>query len=384
MAQIVRNDVILFRTVLLLAAGGVLMLVSASSAVASVRYGTSWYFVLRQLGWGVAAIGAMMLFKKKDYRALNKEPWAYGGIAVILLMLMLVYFMDPRLHRWFRLGPVNIQPSEFAKPVLILFLAHFAARRAQAINQRRTLMCAAAIVGLVAGMVMVADLGTAVVIAVTSAVVFYVAGLEGRYAAVAAAVLLVFVGIAIVSRPYRIARVFGYFDPEYKTLDSSVVRHFDPEGKLKAKLQMAAPTRDSNYHINQSLIAVGSGGLVGAGPMHSKAKLLYLPEAHTDFIYAVISEELGLWGSLLFTSGFLIIFWRGLRIHFRAPDDFGRFLALGVTTMVAVQAFMNISVVLGIVPPKGIPLPLVSYGGSSLLTTMAALGVLQSVGDHSG
>jgi cell division protein FtsW len=292
--------------------------------------------------------------------------------------------MDPRWHRWFRLGPISFQPSEFAKPVLILFLAHFVARRAAAINNRHTLLCGAIIVGLVAGGVMVADLGTAVVLALTAAAVFFVAGLEWRYAAVAGAILLVFVSIAILTRPYRIARLFGYFDPQYKTLDTPVVRHFDPDGKLKAWLQQAAPTRDSNYHINQSLIAVGSGGPLGVGPTRSKAKLFYLPEAHTDFIYAVLAEELGMWGALLFAGGFLVIFWRGLRIHFRAPDDFGRFVALGVTAMVAVQAFMNISVVLGMVPTKGIPLPLVSYGGSSLLSTLASLGILLSVGDHSG
>jgi len=384
MAQRVKTDTILFVTVLCLAAGGMLMLASASSAVARMRYGSSLYFLLRQLGWGLAAVAVMMYLKKRDYRKLDTPPWAFGAMAAVLGLLLLVYFMDPRLHRWFRLGPISFQPSEFAKPVLILFLAHFVARRAEVINNKRTLLCGAIIVGLVTGGVMVADLGTAIVLVLTAAAVFFVAGLEWRHAVVAGAVLLVFVSIAILTKPYRIARIFGYFDPEYKSLDSPVVRHFDPEGKLKAWLQDAAPTRASSYHINQSLIAVGSGGPLGVGPTHSKQKLFYLPEAHTDFIYAVVAEELGLWGALLFAGGFLVIFWRGLRIHFRAHDDFGRFVALGVATMVAVQAFMNISVVLGMVPPKGIPLPLVSYGGSSLVSTLASLGILQSVGDHSG
>ncbi len=384
MAQRVKTDTILFVTILCLAAGGMLMLASASSVVAKMRYGSSLYFALRQLGWGLAAVAAMMYLKKRDYRKLDTPPWAFGSMAAVLALLLLVYFMDPHWHRWFRLGPISFQPSEFAKPVLILFLAHFVARRAVAINNKHTLLCGAIIVGLVAGGVMVADLGTAVVLALTAAAVFFVAGLEWRYAAVAGAILLVFVSIAILTKPYRIARIFGYLDPEYKSLDSPLVRHFDPEGKMKAWFQHAAPTRDSSYHINQSLIAVGSGGPLGVGPTRSKQKLFYLPEAHTDFIYAVIAEELGLWGALLFAGGFLIIFWRGLRIHFRAPDDFGRFVALGVTAMVAVQAFMNISVVLGMVPTKGIPLPLVSYGGSSLLSTLASLGILQSVGDHSG
>ncbi len=384
MAQTVKTDKILFGTILTLLGAGILILASASSAVGGIRFGSSWHFLGRQVFWAVLAVGAMMILKKLNYQRLDKGPWVYCGISVVLGLLMLVYFLDPRLHRWFHLGFFSFQPSELAKPVLVLFLAHFAARRTQLINKPRTLLCAAAIVGLVAGAVMVADLGTAVVIAVTASVVFFVAGLEWKHALVAAAILAVFVSIAIASKPYRIARIFGYIDPEYKTLDSGLVRRFDPEGRLKAWAQHAAPTRDSNYHLNQSLIAVGSGGPLGAGPMQSKAKLFYLPEAHTDFIYAVVGEELGLWGALAFVTGFLLIAWRGLRIHFRAPDDFGKFVALGVTTMVAFQAFMNISVVLGILPTKGIPLPLVSYGGSSLLATMASLGVLLSVGDHSG
>jgi cell division protein FtsW len=384
MAQKVKTDPILFGTILCMVAGGMLMLYSASSVVAEIDHKWSGYFALRQLAWALAAIMVMMFLKKKNYRFLNSPAWVFPAVSVVLAMLMLVYKLDPRWHRWFRLGPVSLQPSEFAKPVLILFLAYFAARRATAINSKYTLMPAAMIVGLITGMVMVADLGTAVVLAATAAAVFFVAGLEWRYVAAASAILFVFVVIAIALKPYRIARVFGYFDPGYSIVDTATVRYFDPDAKLKAWLQKSAPTRDSDYHIKQSLIAVGSGGPLGVGPMRSKQKLFYLPESHTDFIYAVIAEELGLWGSLLLAGGFLVILWRGLRIYFHAPDDFGKYLALGVTTMVVVQAFMNISVVLGMVPPKGIPLPLVSYGGSSLLSMLVSLGILQSVGDHSG
>jgi cell division protein FtsW len=384
MAQKVKTDSILFVTILCMVAGGLLMLYSASSVVAQIQYKSSGYFALRQLGWALVAVALMMFLKKKDYHSLNSPAWVFPAVSVVLAMLMLVYKLDPRWHRWFRLGPASFQPSEFAKPVLILFLAYFVARRATAINNRYTLMPAAMIVGITTGMVMVADLGTAVVLAATAAVVFFVAGLEWRYVVVASVVLSCFVVIAIASRPYRIARIFGYLDPDYSTLDAGVIRHYDPDAKLKAWLQKSAPTRDSDYHIRQSLIAVGSGGPAGVGPMRSRQKLFYLPESHTDFIYAVIAEELGLWGSLLLAGGFLVIMWRGLRIHFRAPDDFGKYLALGVTAMIVVQAFMNISVVLGMVPPKGIPLPLVSYGGSSLVSTLASLGILQSVGDHSG
>ena len=385
MGQRVQTDWILFTTILVMLGCGLLVLWSASSVMAEdPRYGTNYYFVLRQAGWAVIAIPLMMFLKKRDYRVLNTPAWAFPAISIILMLLAIVYKMDPRLHRWFRLGPLSFQPSELAKPVLILFLAFFVARRASVINSRYTLMPAAVIVGLVTGAVMVADLGTAVVLVATASVVFLVAGLEWRYVGVAAAVLSVFLVFAIVTKPYRIARIFGFFDPTYSSLDSRVVRYFDPRGELKVWLQTAAPTRNSDYHIHQSLIAVGSGGPVGRGPMRSREKLLYLPEAHTDFIFAVLAEELGLWGTLLTVGGFLIVLWRGLRIYFRTPDDFGKYLALGVTTMIVVQAFMNISVVLGMTPTKGIPLPLISYGGSSLLSTLISLGILQSVGEHSG
>jgi len=384
MAQQVKTDWILFGAVLGLVAAGLLMLASASWVVAEVKYGSSWLLVLRQVVWACAALFLMLLLKRWDYRRFNTSPWAYGSMLVILLLLMLVYVLDPRLHRWFRLGPVNLQPSEFAKPVLIVFLAHFAARRASVINRRRTLICAAVIVSLVTGLVIAADLGTAVVIAAAAAVLFLVAGLERRFALVAGLILFLLISIAVAWKPYRIARIFGHVNPDYPWLDTALVRTFDAEGKAKAWLKQSAPTRDSTYHITQSLIAVGSGGILGTGPMRGRQKLLYLPEAHTDFIYAVIAEELGLWGALLFAGGFVVIAWRGMRIHFRAPDDFGRFVALGVTTMVTVQAFMNISVVTGLLPPKGIPLPLVSYGGSSLMSSLISLGILQSIGDQSG
>ena len=385
MAQRIQTDWILFTTVLCMLACGMLVLWSASSVMAeNPRYGTSYHFLLRQAAWAIAAVPLMMYLKRKDYRVFNTPAWAFPPISITLVMLALVYQMDPRLHRWFRLGAFSIQPSELAKPVLILFLAFFVARRVSVINTRHTLMPAAVIVGLVTGAVMMADLGTAVVMVATAAVVFLVAGLEWKYVGVAGTVLLVFLVIAIATKPYRIARIFGFFDADYSSLASPIVRQFDPQGRLKAWAEKAAPTEDSDYHIRQSLIAVGSGGPLGRGPMRSRQKLLYLPEAHTDFIFAVLAEELGLWGALLTVAGYLIILWRGLRTYFRTPDDFGKYLALGVTTMIVVQAFMNISVVLGMTPTKGIPLPLISYGGSSLLSTLISLGLLQSVGEHSG
>jgi cell division protein FtsW len=175
------------------------------------------------------------------------------------------------------------------------------------------------------------------------------------------------------------ARVVKFFDPDFK-----IVGKFDPNGKVKSYLTKSLATRDTNYQLQQSKIAVGAGGPAGLGLMNGKQKLLYLPEAHTDFIYAVASEEMGLIGSVGLLTGFLVIFWRGLRTTVRARDDFGRYLALGVTVVVVVQGFINISVVLGMMPTKGIPLPMISSGGSSLLSTLTSLGLLMNVSEHAG
>ncbi len=288
-----------------------------------------------------------------------------------------VLVVDSHTHRWLRLGPVSIQPSEFAKPALILFLAYFVALRAKAINDKHTLLPAVLTVTMLAVMVVIADLGTAVVLVATAAVVFFVAGLNRRYIRIVLVVGLLGAAGAIAAKPYRAVRVVGFFDPDYKLLD-----HFSWGGKVKEYLSRSSYNRDPSYHLRQSKIAVGSGGLFGKGLMQGKQKLFYLPEAHTDFIYAVVGEELGLAGCSVVVLLFLIILWRGLMLVRSASDDFARYIALGVTSMIVIQAFMNISVVLGLGPTKGIPLPMISYGGSSLLSTLVSLGMLLSVSEQ--
>ncbi|MGA2595170.1 MAG: FtsW/RodA/SpoVE family cell cycle protein, partial [Bryobacteraceae bacterium] len=277
------------------------------------------------------------------------------------------------------MGPIGLQPSELAKPALVIFLAFFVTWRAPAINTRFTLFPAALAVGLVILAVVVADLGTAVVLGVTATVVFFVAGLRWRYCAIACACAAAGLVFFIASQPYRVARIVGYVDRDF-----SIIGRFDPDGNIQQYLHKSLTSRDTGYQSEQSKIAVGTGGVLGAGLMQGKQKLLYLPEAHTDFIYAVVSEEMGLVGSVGVLLAFLLISWRGLRAAVRMPDDFGRYLALGVTTIVVVQGLMNISVVLGMMPTKGIPLPLVSSGGSSLLSTLASLGILMNVSEHAG
>jgi len=379
MAQRLKTDWILFITIVLMVFFGAVMLYSASSVMAQLKYGSSWHFFYRQLAWMAVALIAMMLLKRTHYRMLQNPAVAFTAVGVVMILLLAVYFFDGNFHRWLRLGPVGIQPSELAKPALVIFLAFFVTLRARAINNRYTLLPAAMAVGLLTAGVAVADLGTPIVMIATVVVVFFVAGLEWRYCMIAISVAALGVIFLVASKPYRLARVVHYFDPNYKLMD-----RIDSHGRIKAYLNTSLTSRDTNYQAEQSKIAVGAGGVVGLGLMQGKQKLLYLPEAHTDFIYAVVSEELGLVGSVAVLFGFLVIFWRGLRATVFMPDDFGRYLALGVTTMIVVQAFMNVSVVLGIMPNKGIPLPMISSGGSSLVSTLASLGILMNVAEHAG
>ncbi len=321
----------------------------------------------------------MMFLKRTHYRKLQSSTVAFAAIGLVLMLLFVVFFVDSAHHRWLRLGPFGLQPSELAKPALVIFLAYFVAWRAQAINTRYTLYPAALAVGLVILAVVVADLGTAVVLGVTATVVFFVAGLHWRFCLIAAGIALIGLVVFIGLKPYRLARLAGYVDPQFK-----IISRIDPGGHMEQYMHQSLTSRDTSYQLDQSKIAVGAGGVIGAGLMQGKQKLLYLPEAHTDFIYAVVSEELGLVGSVGLLLAFIVILWRGLRAASRMPDDFGRYLALGITTVVVVQGLMNISVVLGMMPTKGIPLPMISSGGSSLLSTLASLGILMNVSEHAG
>jgi cell division protein FtsW len=379
MAQRLKTDWVLFTTIVVMVFFGVVMLYSASSVMAQLKFGSSWHFFYRQLAWMAVAIIAMMLLKRTHYRTLQNPTVAFAAIGVALILLLIVYFVDGAHHRWLRMGPLGLQPSELAKPALVIFLAFFVTLRARAINNRYTLLPAAMAVGLVTAAVGVADLGTAVVVVATVAVVFFVAGLERLYCVIAISVASIGLLFLVASKPYRLARIVHYFDPK-----DAIIDRIDSRGRLKAYLNQSLTSRDTNYQAEQSKIAVGAGGPLGLGLMQGKQKLLYLPEAHTDFIYAVVGEELGLIGTLSVLAGFIVILWRGLRATVLIPDDFGRYLALGVTTMLVVQAFMNVSVVLGIMPNKGIPLPMISSGGSSLVSTLASLGILMNVSEHAG
>ena len=381
MAQKLKTDHILFFTVIAMVFFGLVMVYSASSVMADIKMGHSYYFVARQLFWVIIAVSVMMGLKMTNYRKLQHPAVAFSCMSLVRMLLIAVYLLDAKQHRWIRFGFIGIQPSELAKPALALFLAYFIALRARAINNRHTLLPALLAVGLVTISVVVADLGTAVVLMLSAATVFFVAGLDWRYVMIAVSIGLVGCVVAVAAKPYRLTRLIGYVDPEYRLVyqvDSKLHTH------VGDYLKRSLTTKDTSYQSEQSKIAVGAGGAMGQGLSMGKQKLLYLPEAHTDFIYAVVGEELGLFGTVGVLLAFGLILWRGIRATVLIPDEFGRYLALGVTTMLVVQGLMNISVVLGMMPTKGIPLPMISFGGSSLLSTLASLGILMNVSEHAG
>lgn len=381
MSQKVTTDWVLFFTIPAMVAIGLVMVYSSSSMTAKVLHNKEpWYFVAVQFAWAVLSFGALMLLKRLHYKRLNQPMWAFTLIGIVLFLLPLAYVLDGRRHRWIPLGIGSLQPSEFAKPAMVIFLAFFLVKRINAINDAKfTLRPAAVLLGLLFLFVTVADLGTAIVLGVVSVTMFYVAGLDRRYLFAAAGFAALGISIAVVSAPYRLRRVAEAVDPTLQVLDK-----VDPTGWLKDRVLSAPTVSDTGYQARQAKIAIGSGGIFGLGLMHGRQKHFYLPEPHTDFVYAVVGEELGLWGSTAVLFGFFIIMWRGIRLFLVGPDDFARYLALGLTVAIGFQALFNMTVVLGMTPTKGIPLPMISYGGSSLLSTLASLGILLNISDHAG
>jgi cell division protein FtsW len=358
MAKRVSVDPWLFTVTLLLVFVGLVMVFSASAVIAKERYGSGYTFLLRQLAWAVSGIIAMIATMKIDYRRYRHPAIVFSLLGITSFLLISVFFLDRahNTHRWIHWGGFSFQPSEMAKPALILFLAFFLESRTKYMNDWRNTLLPAVLPTLVfLGLIVFQpDLGTAIACAAITACVLFVAGLDLRYLGYACVASLLPLYFLIFHVGYRRDRILAFLDP-----------YSDPQGR--------------GFHIIQSMIAVSTGGFTGMGLMEGKQKLFYLPEPHTDFIFAVTAEELGLVGSLIIVLLFAIFLWRGIRTALRTPDMFGRFLVVGITSMVVVQAFINISVVLGLMPTKGIPLPFISYGGSSLFVTLACVGVLLNI-----
>jgi cell division protein FtsW len=361
MARKLKSDPVLFIATILLIGLSIVMVYSASAVMAMERTGRPHFFLTKQAMWAALGMAVLGIVMRIDYRNYRQPAFIWISLVLVLLGLIGVLFSPPvnNARRWFAVGGLGVQPSELAKLVAIFFIAALLERRMHRINELGYSLIPIGVVvaGLVGLILLEPDFGTSMSLIAIAAVMVFTAGLNYTYIVGSALCALPAIAFLVMGTTYRRQRILTFLNPWE-----------DPLG--------------AGFQIIQSLIAVGTGGVWGRGLMNGVQKLFYLPEPHTDFIYAVIAEELGLIGATAVLICFCVISWRGLRIAVRAPDGFGSFLALGLTTMVAVQAFFNISVVLGLLPTKGIPLPFVSAGGSSLLINLVGMGILLNVSQH--
>jgi cell division protein FtsW len=361
MARKLKSDKALFLATLLLVFASVVMVFSASAYINAFRYEEPHRLLVKQGLWAALGMALLGIAMRIDYRIWRQPVVVGGAVAIAFLLLVAVLFSTPinGTRRWFGVGGFGIQPSELAKLAAILFVAALLERRMRRINELKEVAWPIALViGAMTALIMLEpDFGTSACLVATVGVMVFTAGFSLRYIALSALVLVPPAFLAVWLSDYRWKRLTAFLCPEC-----------DPLG--------------SGFQLLQSLIAVGTGGLTGRGLMGGVQKMFYLPEPHTDFIFAVIAEEAGLIGTTLTVVAFAVIIWRGLRVAGRAPDQFGAFLATGLTAMIAVQALVNLSVVLGLVPTKGIPLPFVSAGGSSLLINLVGMGILLNVSQH--
>ena len=348
-------DPLLFVVTLALLVFGLVMLYSASAFVADASDRSPSYFLGRQTVWAGLGCLAMFAVARLDYRILNRPAviWIAFGAVILALFAALLSPSINGVHRWVRLEGFTLQPSEPARLGLVVVLAHLlAAKRADSF---RGLLLPLACTGVLAGLIYIQpDLGTATVLALIGAALIFVGGARFRHLAALAAVCVPLFAAAVLAADYRVARILTFLDP-----------FADPLG--------------DGFQLSQSLIALGSGGLTGVGFTASRQKLLYLPEPHSDFVFSVVGEELGFIGAGLVVVLFLVFTVRGLVVSCRVPDRFGMLLGVGATLTIAVQAFVNFSVATAILPTTGLPLPFISAGGSALVTTLLAAGLVLSV-----
>ena len=363
MARKLYPDKWLFVATVGLALFGLVMVYSASAITAQKENGTQYYYVGKQAMWTGIGLLAMFITMQIDYTWLRNRRIVYALLVLTALMLLAVFGFSPinGARRWIKLRMFSIQPSEISKLTLTIFLAYFLEQRAgEEGSFLKTFVPCALVTGALALLVVAEpDLGTALMLAVIFVVVIYTAGARLSHLGIAAAPALIGVAGLLLFVPWRMRRLTTFLDP-----------WADPQG--------------NSYQVVQSLIAVGSGGAHGLGFAQGKQKLFFLPFAHSDFIFAVIGEELGLAGAFGVILVFALFLWRGIRTALRAPDRFGMLLSLGLVTGIVAQALFNISVVLALVPTKGIPLPFISYGGSSMVPTLAAVGILLNISQYAG
>ena len=360
MARKLVFDKVLFATVLMLTGLGLVMVYSASAAMARARGFDFNPFFIKQCAAAAVGLIAMGVAMHVDYRLLRRPEVVYGLVGFVVVLLVAVLFTNPlnNARRWFFIGGVSVQPSELAKLALIPFVAYQLERKSDRVSSQALLVPCAGMTALMAALIYLGrDLGTTVLLAIPPFLMVFLAGLSGRLLALGAVMVAPLVTLAIALEPYRFKRWTAFLDPQA-----------DPLG--------------SGFQPLQSLIAVGSGGFWGLGPGNSMQKLHFLPSPHADFIFSITAEELGFVGSILLLALFGVFLWRGVLAGLAAPDELGRYLAWGFTALIVVQAMLHISVALSLMPTTGIPLPFISHGGSSLVTTLAACGLILNVSQH--
>jgi cell division protein FtsW len=361
MSQKLQIDKWLFSATVGLALFGVVMVYSASAVIALEEKHSQFHYVFKQGVWTMLGFGAMFIAMRFDYQLLNRRWIVYGALLLTVFLLLAVFAFSPvnGARRWIKIAGFSAQPSEIAKLSLAMFLAYFLSKRVgeEGAFWKTFLPCMIPL-GVLAGLVAKEpDLGTALMLAIISMTICFAAGVRPRHVVYAAVPGLLYVAKMVIFTPFRWRRMATFIDPW-------------------------ADQQGSGYQVVQSLIAVGSGGSHGLGFAQGRQKLLFLPFAHSDFIFAVIGEELGLIGALIVVFVFAVFLWRGMRASFRAPDRFGMLLGIGIVVGIVAQALLNMSVVLALVPTKGIPLPFISYGGSSLVPTLAGVGILLNISQY--
>lgn len=361
MARKLAPDKWLFAATTGLALFGVVMVYSASAVIAERENGNQFYYVIKQGVWVAIGFGVMLLMMQFNYQQLKSRRLVYGLLVLCTIALLGVFGFSATngAHRWLKFPGFSMQPSELSKLSLIIFLAYFLEKRAgEEGDFWRTFVPCGVVTGWLAALIVIEpDFGTAMILVLIFTVVIYTAGARVLHLAMAAAPALVVAAGLLIFVSWRLKRLVTFLDPW-------------------------ADQQGAGFQVVQSLIAIGSGGSNGLGFAQGKQKMLFLPFAHSDFIFAVIGEELGLVGGLAVIAVFALFLWRGVRTALLAPDRFGMLLSLGIVASIVAQALFNISVVLSMVPTKGIPLPFISYGGSSLVPTLAAVGILLNVSQH--
>ncbi len=350
-------DLYLLSNIMVLLGVGVVIIYSSSAIYAFERFGSSTYFLSRQLIW--IAVGLLCGFFFTVYSHEKLRDWIKPMLIVCLILLVAVLFFGRTVggaKRWLRLGGIGFQPSEFVKLTLILYTAYYCDRKRSKIEDfKRGLLPLLGMVGFFCGLIFLQpDLGTPVLIFLTCLTIALIGGARWKHLAAMGLAVMPFIAAAAWLSPYRRARMLSFLDPWENAQGTS-------------------------YQLVQSLLALGYGGLTGTGLGGSKSKLLYLPEPHTDFIFPIFGEEFGLMGSWLIIGLFAGLAWCGYRISVRTTHLFSSLLASGITLLVLYQAIINIAMVTGCVPTKGLPLPFISFGGSSLVVTLSAMGILLNI-----